>query len=191
VLTKHEGEVMDDRMDRLLQYLDGELSTQEAAAVEQALSTDQTYQAELTALKQVDHLLCNTHLVAPAPDFLTRFEVRLGQRIKRRRNIVGVVVIGLVVLLSAGLLALTLADSSSALLTLFNGASVTTYVLNVLQTATTMAGVVIRLIVLLGNTVLQLVQHPLFWGYLFVVAGLVSLWAQLLRWVGFSRPSAV
>jgi len=177
-----------DRMDKLIQYLDGELSAAEAAVVEAELKQDKAYQAQLMALKQVDQLLGEAVMFDPGPNFVNRFEQRLDRRLKRRRNMLGGAIIGLIVLLAAGLLAWSLADTGAGLLNLVNGVNLFGYGVELLQGIFTVVGMVMRVVVMISEAMFQIIQHPVFWGYALVVIGLVSLWAQLLRWVGVVHP---
>lgn len=180
---------MENQTDKLIQYIDGQLSAAEAVQIEARLKQDKAYQAEHTALKRVDQLLLDAPMVAPSPNFTARFEARLAQRVRRRRNLIGVSIISLVVALSAGLLVWSFADSGSTLLSLVNGVNLLGYALDLLQSVFAGVGVVFRVVTLMSGTMFQLVKHPVFWGFLFLVVGLVSLWAQLLRRVGFVRSS--
>lgn len=179
-----------NKIDKLIQYLDGELSASEVADVETELKQDKAYQAQLAALNRVELLLGESSLVTPASNFASRFEQRLDQRLKRRRNMLGAAIIGLVVVLAAGLLVWTLADAGTALLGLVNGVNLVGYAVDLLQSVFTVAGMIIRVVTMVSEATFQIIQHPVFWGYALVVIGLVSLWAQLLRWVGVVQPSA-
>jgi anti-sigma factor RsiW len=178
-----------DRLDKVIQYFDGELSEAEAAEFEQQLQRDEACQAEFVALKRVDLLLADAAVVAPSPDFVARFETRLEQRITRRRNMIGVSVIGLIMALATALLVWSWADWGLTLLSLTDGPGLQQVAVDALQSLVTGAGVVFRVISLLSSTMLRLINHPIFWGYACLVAGLVALWTQTLRWINQSRAS--
>jgi len=178
-----------DRLDKVIQYFDGELSEAEAAEFEQQLQRDEACQAEFVALKRVDLLLADAAVVDPSPDFVARFETRLEQRITRRRNMIGVSVIGLIMALATALLVWSWADWGLTLLSLTDGPGLQQVAVDALQSLVTGAGVVFRVISLLSSTMLRLINHPIFWGYACLVAGLVALWTQTLRWINQSRAS--
>ena len=181
---------MNNDLDRLMRYLDGELAEAEAAEVEARLKTDESYQAERLALKRVDHLLRSAPLAAPPPDFMARFESRLERRLNRRRNIIGASMIGLILVLAAGLLWWPLAGANLSLSGWLNSAQVLEAVVTLVQNLLWGLSLAFRVGAVMVETAFQLVKHPVFWGYALLVLGLVSLWAQLLKWAGFARPPA-
>ncbi len=181
---------MNNDTDKLLRYIDSELSKAEMLEVETRLKTDEAYQAEHLALKRIDQLLLEAPVVETSADFVARFETRLEQRLKRRRNLIGASMISLVLALATGLLFWTFAASGLSLLSWLNGVNVLGYIIDLLQGALMSVGIVFRVVTLVTETVFQLIKHPIFWGYMLLVVGLVSLWAQVLKWVGFVRPSA-
>jgi hypothetical protein len=181
---------MNNDTDKLLRYIDGELSEAEVLEVETRLKTDEAYQAEHLAVKRIDQLLLEAPLVEPSTDFVARFETRLEQRLKWRRNLIGASMISLVLVLATGLLFWSFASSGLSLLGWLNGVNVLDYVVDLLQGVLTSFGIVFRVVTLMTEIVFQLIKHPIFWGYMLLAAGLVSLWAQVLKWVGFVRPSA-
>ena len=180
---------MDDRLEKLIQYLDGDLPETEAAELAARLQHDKALQAGHVALQRVERLLAAAPMIAPPPDFMARFEARLERRLARRRNFIGAAVISLVVVLAAALLAWSLADAGLFLLSLVNGVTLQMYAVEWLRQIFAGLGVMVRVLTLVGGTALQLVKHPVFWGYVLLVVGLVSLWAQVLRRLGVSRTS--
>lgn len=181
---------MNNDTGKLLRYIDGELSEAEMLEVETRLRTDEAYQAEHLVLTRIDQLLLEAPVVEPPADFVARFETRLEQRLKRRRNLIGASMISLVLVLATGLLFWSFAASGLSLLGWLNGVNVLGYIVDLLQGALMNVGIIFRVVILVAGTVFQLIKHPIFWGYMLLVVGLVSLWAQVLKWVGFVRPSA-
>ena len=182
---------MDKATEKLIRYVDGELTPSEIVAVEARLKTDEAYQTELQALKQVDRLLDDAPLIAPPLDFMTKFETRLDQRLNRRRKVVGTGIIGGIMILATLLLVWSFAASGVNLTLLTDTTVWMRNGVDLLQNILSAAGIALRIVNLVIGTMLQILPHPLFWGYITLVVGLVALWAQLLRWVGFNRASAI
>jgi hypothetical protein len=179
---------MDKYTNLISLYMEDALSEAETTELEQHLKSCSVCQQAHLALKRIDLLFMNTPMVAPAPDFVARFEVRLERRLNRRRNMIGAAIIGAVLLLAAGLLVWSFADSGLYLLNLVSSGDLFSSAMEAAQGIFSGSVYLIKISELIGETLLRLIQHPVFIGYALLVTGLVSLWAQLVRW--FAGPSA-
>jgi hypothetical protein len=180
---------MDKYTNLISLYMEAALSEAETAELETHLKTCLVCQQEHLALKRIDQLLRNAPLVGPSPDFVARFEVRLDRRMNRRRNLIGASIIGAVLVLATALLVWSFADSGLVLLNLINDGGLLGGIFSLLERFLTGTVFFIKLVELIGQTSLQLIQHPVFIGYALLVTGLVSLWAQLVRWFAGSPAS--
>ena len=181
---------MDRATDKLIQYIDGELSAVESAELESQLKSDKALQAKHVALRRVDRLLTNAPMVEPPIDFAAAFEVRLDKHLNRRRNILGLSIIGGIMILATALLLWSFAGSGTDVLALSDGNTVANMSVDLLQRAINFTGIVYRVGTVVVQTMLQLIQHPIFVGYAFFALGLITLWAQILKWVGMAQTSA-
>lgn len=136
-------------------------------------------------LQYIDHLLSSAPMVSPPPDFVSRFEVRLEQRINRRRTRLGIIVIGFLLTLAAGLMLWTVAPPGLAFFnTLLNTEVVNALLagtVNALQSVAASLSVLLRWGLLLAEGSQQIMRHPAFWGFASLSLGTVWLWAQVLR----------
>lgn len=175
---------MDKSIDKLIQYLDGDLSEAEAATVQAQLEADDAYHAELLTLTRIDRLLGETPLASPAPDFTQRFEARLDQHLTRRRNLWGAAIIGAILILSAGLMIWSLTTSGISPLSVTDSDLIISNMVDLLQGLLSNIIVALRVTSLTTGTMLKLAQQPIVWGMCSLAVVLVAVWVQLLRWVG-------
>lgn len=181
---------MDRATDKLIQYIDGELSVSEAAEVAAQLKSDKALQAKHIALTRVDRLLTSAPMAEPSFDFAAAFEVRLDQHLNRRRNIMGLSIISGIMVLATALLLWSFASSGTDVWAATDGNTLANLSVDLLQRAMNVAGIIFRVGSVILQTMFQLVQHPIFLGYASLALGLVALWAQVLKWVGITRTSA-
>jgi hypothetical protein len=59
--------------------------------------------------------------------------------------------------------------------------------INLFNTTITGLDALFKAGLLVFKAMLHLVRHPVFWGCVVLATGIVSLWAQLLRWFNFAR----
>ena len=182
--------MMEHYTDLLIPYLDGELPAEEAAKVEAHLSQCAHCRAEHAALLSVEHLLSAAPMVAPPAHFVTRFEARLERRLHRRRAWLGATVIGLALALATGLLVWSAAGSGLALWGALATSPLPARFVAALPAVLNSLSLVLKIGVLAAEALTQAVRHPVFWGWMFVSAGVISLWVQLVRrWMLAPQPA--
>ncbi len=180
---------MNHYTDLLIPYLDGELTAEEAAEVEAHLSQCAHCRAEQEALLSVDRLLSAAPMVAPPAHFVPRFQARLERRLHRRRAWLGVTVIGLALALAAGLLAWSAADSGLALWRMLTTSPLPGRFAATLPATLNGLAALFKISLLAMEGMMQAVRHPVFWGWMSISAGVISLWVQLVRrWMFAPQP---
>lgn len=174
---------MDEYTDKIILYLDGELSPAEATDLEIHMASCSACEAEFEALAKLDRLFAAAPMVVPPPNFVSTFEVKLEQRLNRRKTLVGATVIGLLLtaLLGVGLwYGVTQKVNLLDLGQLF-------HLLSFLSPLVEVAATVLKVLSLTAGGLLALTRHPVFWGYVTVSVGIVSLWMQILRRVNLAQ----
>ena len=174
---------MDEYTDKIILYLDGELTPAEVTDLELHMASCPACEAEFEALTKLDRLFAAAPMVAPPPDFVATFEVKLEQRLNRRKTLAGATLIGLLltVLLGVGMwYGVTQKVNLLDLSQIF-------HLIGFLSPLAEVDGIIIKVLWLTANGLLALTRHPVFWGYVTVSVGIVSLWMQILRRVNLSQ----
>lgn len=169
---------MDKFTEKLPQYLEDGLTETETIELEAHLADCAVCQAEFDALTRFDRLLASAPPVSPSADFVTTFETRLEHRLNRRRTIAGVLVIGTLLAGITGVLTLGVGNTVWQWL---GNAQFWAAVVESLGGLATIGAFAGRVLTTLGHAGLEMVQSPVFAGYLLLSLGIVWLWVQLIR----------
>lgn len=179
---------MDEFTDKIMLYIDDELSEAEATAFEAHMMSCGACQAEFEALTQIDTLFTRAPMVAPPPNFVSRVEVRLEQRLNRRRTIAGVAVMSFILLSMVGLGAWYIAGTAS-LGSLNTGLLV--QMAGFFEPTLGAVATLLKVVPLAFKGLFNLTRLPILWGYVAVSVGMVSLWAQILRRANFVQQPVI
>lgn len=170
--------------EKILLWLDNELSNPEVAELQAHLMDCPACQHTYQALQRVDTLLRSgaSVVVAPAPGFITRFESRLVQHQARHNGHIwwglGVLFVGtLFLFIIAGIVLGTFVSAGVNLVgidILYKGLA------GLIASANTLA-VWLNLAGLFLKASLITMTQPLFWGCALMAAGLAWVWLRLLK----------
>ncbi|MEM7032411.1 MAG: hypothetical protein AAF629_22860 [Chloroflexota bacterium] len=178
---------MDKSIDRLIQFMDGDLSEAEAAAVQSALDADEAFQAEHLALKRIDRLLTEAPMATPSINFAEQFEAKLDQRLNRQRNIWGGSIIALILIFSAALMAWSVLTSGISPFVLADSNVIIGNIIDALQSTFAQLSVILRVTALTTSTMVKVTLQPTFWILCSLAAGMVVLWVQLVKRIGINQ----
>ncbi len=172
---------MDKFIAKLPQYLEDGLSESESIELETHLADCAVCQAEFDALTRFDRLLTSAPPVAPPANFVHNVEVRLEQRLHRRRTIIGTLVIGSLLMVISAIVVSGIFGSGSVLWQVLGNGETWTALVDVLSGISIIGSVALKIGLTIIRVVEDLVRHPIFWGYMMFAVGALWLWVQLLR----------
>lgn len=178
---------MDEYTDKIILYLDDELPPAEAAALETHMASCPACEAEFEALAKLDRLFASAPMVVPPANFVATFELKLEQRLNRRRTVAGAIIIGLLLAALLGLgtwYGVTQRVNLLDLSQIFHLVSFLTPLVGVAETF-------LKVLSLTASGLLALTRHPVFWGYITMAVGIISLWMQILRRVNLSQQPSM
>jgi len=183
---------MDKYTEKIALYMEDMLTDRERTELEIHLTSCSTCQAEHIALKQIDQLLMSIPMAAPAVNFVAQVGIRLDRRINRRRTMTGMAIIGAILLMAAGLLVWSVANSGLTTLSFLSNFNLLGDTVGLLGAVLAGLGTLFKVGLLVIQAMAQVVRHPAFWGYVALTVGVISLWAQLLRRINLAqRPVGV
>ncbi len=171
-------------------WLDNELSPSEIKGLQHHLAQCDACTQFYEAMKQVDHVLSNAPMAAPAPGFIQRFEARLTHhQVKQGRMWLGMTILALstfVMLIAGGIfgwLVLSGWGTDWILPTFY------TY-LGRLGALVNETRAVVNLSALFFKVSLMMMQEPVFWGFVAVTLALVALWIRIVQMIYRRTPMA-
>jgi hypothetical protein len=180
--------------EKMLLWLDHELSAPEIDELQAHLANCLTCRQTYQALQHVETLLhsgCKM-MMAPAPGFTTRFEARLAQHQVRNGGHLwlgfGVLLLGTLFLFIIGGIVVSALVSTGA--NLMDVAILYRGLAGLIESAN-MLGVWLNLAGLFVKASLITMSQPLFWGCAVVALGMVWLWLRLLNVVNRQVPATV